>query len=223
MLDLYKILWVAPGTVFVFLYNRKRPLNSISLSGWSYVFFLVTIATITWMPAEWIVEKGWGTDCIPILHNISKTSLTLIYSVIFSFLIRGTITIYVVLFKPRAVQPLDDFYGKCMKWEEQLVILTLKNRKSYIGLLWKYSENFMDEYEFQTISIVPYASGYRDEEAKIVWNTMYPDYESELEIMDMETIIPRAEIVNFGKFNARVFNYFYKKRTSDEDVKEEHA
>ena len=106
----------------------------------------------------------------------------------------------------------DNFHRKCIDWENQTVILTLKNGKAYIAVLWKYPESPTARHESQTISIVPYSSGYRDDVTKeIIWTTHYPEYENDMQFLDMEIIIPRSEIVTFGKFNEKVFDYFYKK------------
>jgi len=55
MLNLESILWVIPGVLFIYFYNKRRPHESISLSGWPYLFFLVVIAAFTWLPAKLIV------------------------------------------------------------------------------------------------------------------------------------------------------------------------
>lgn len=45
-------------------------------------------------------------------------------------------------------------------------LLTLKNRKAYIGIPWKYPENPRSKHESQTISIVLIKSGYRKRDTK---------------------------------------------------------
>ena len=106
MLDLQNILWVVPGVVFIYFYNRIRPAGSISVSGWPYLFLLVIVA------------------------------------------------------------------------------------------------------------IIPFKSGYRDEKTKeVVWNTYYPEYKNKSHLVDMETIIPRSEIINFGKFSKETFKHFEKQHS----------
>ena len=66
----------------------------------------------------------------------------------------------------------DNFYKKCVEWENKEVLITLNNGKTYQGLLWKYPESPKSRHESQTISIVPFKSGYRDEKTKkVIWNT----------------------------------------------------
>ena len=75
-----------------------------------------------------------------------------------------------------------------------------------MGILWRYPENPKARHESQTISIIPFKSGYRSEDTKkVIWNIDYPEYKNQSQFIDMETIIPRTEVVTFGKFNKKVF------------------
>ncbi len=223
MLNLHQILWVLPGFIFIFLYNKKKPEHAINLSGWSYVFSLVFIASITWFPAELLFKEfGFTFKDIGLIFNkngvisrIFNTESKLILkahilgvSVIFSF-----IWLFFTQFKcisKRVFPPIyDNFYNQCVEWENKEILINLKNRKIYHGLLWKYPENPKSRHESQTISIVPFKSGYRDSSTQEVkWNTYYPEYADKFALIDMEVIIPRSEIITFGKFNKKVFQYF---------------
>ena len=209
MLDLHNILWVVPGVVFINFYNRRRPSESIMLSGWPYLFFLVVIAALSWLPSEWIMLKasGW-TDAE--ISNPAKQAGTLIISLIVTFfwvLISQWEPIANIIFAPAQ----DNFYRKCIEWENQAILLTLKNSKIYIGVLWKFSENPKSRHESQTISIIPMKSGYRDKNTKkAIWNTDYKEAQDKAHLIDMEVIIPRSEIVTFRKFKEEVFDYFHK-------------
>ena len=57
MLELHNVLWIIPGVIFIYLYNKRRFGDSISLSGWPYLFFLVVIASLTWLPAEFFSKE----------------------------------------------------------------------------------------------------------------------------------------------------------------------
>ena len=231
MLDLHSILWVIPGVIFIHLYNRKRPFKyetAISLSGWPLIFALTIIATLTWLPAELVSQKifellqihswtkslfTWFSTSV-IVSDVSPDTIKqiqiLLIAVVFSFIL-----LLLVQFGPvaRIVFPsvYDNFYRKCVEWENKAIILTLKNGKAYIGILWKYPENPKSRYESQTISIIPLQSGYREKEKKRVeWTTYYPYKFNPSSFDSMETIIPRHEILTFGKFNIVAHKHFEK-------------
>lgn len=233
MLDFHNILWVIPGVVFVSIYNRNRPGRALNLSGWSYIFSLVFIASLTWLPAEFL-SKGifsWlGTfDSLKMLFQwMHESNLnaqqdqvqavqTLITSIFFSFvwlLLVQWKVIFIMVFPPIH----DNFYNKCIEWENEEVLLTVKNGKAYHGLLWKYPENPKSRYDTQTISIIPLKSGCRDKEIQQVeWNTYYPEYRDWRHFYNMEIIIPRSEILTFRKFSETTFEYFQEKRNKSQD------
>ncbi len=206
MLDLQNILWVVPGVVFIYFYNRIRPAGSISVSGWPYLFLLVIVAIIAWLPAEFITSK------IPFSTKIFfQVWITSFISAIFSILLLWLCTASKSIEKWIFPSVLDNFYNKCVEWENEEILLTLRNGKSYHGILWKFPENPKSRHESQTISIIPFKSGYRDEKTKeVVWNTYYLEYKNKTHLVDMETIIPRSEIINFGKFSKETFKHFEK-------------
>ena len=206
MLDFHNILWVIPGVVFIHFYNKRRPSGSLNLSGWSYIFSLVIIAILLWLPIFNIISRqthiseGWQSFLISIISGFFAYLLALI-STSSSWLTKN-------IFLP----VYDVFFINCVNWLEKPVIVSLKNDKIYIGVLIKYPANPKSKYETQMISIYPLRSGGRDQNAKeVVWGERYPtDIKGHCEI-----IIPRSEIVTFGVFNEETFNYFYKKNQSN--------
>ena len=215
MLELYNVLWVIPGVIFIYLYNRSRPNDSISLSGWPYIFLLVFIAILTWLPAEAIVENDfWLSNFSIQFLCIGHKTTTLLIAIAISFIL-----FLISKLKPveRLIFPSahDNFYKKCIEWENEEILLTLKNEKTYIGILWKYPDNPKSRHESQTISIIPLISGHREKETKkVIWNTHYPEYKDKSDFLNMEVIIPRAEIITFGKFNKETFDHFYKDKSA---------
>lgn len=204
MFDFYNFLWVIPGLFFIHFYNKRRPSEAIDLSGWPYLFLLVIIAAFTWLPAEWISFQLFGKKL---------TLVTIFISLFISFVL------FLIIRIPFIAQQIflpvhDNFHRKCIEWENKEILLSLRNGKTYQGILWKYPDSPKSRYESQTISIVPFKSGYRDNNTKkVVWNTDYPQYEKYSQFVDMEAIIPRSEIIIFGKFSNRTFKHFEKHKS----------
>ena len=213
MLDFHNILWVIPGVIFIYLYNRFRPDNktamAINLSGWPYLFLLTFIGAITWFPAELIMETC--NDHTSLTTKLITLFIALILTVFWLSLAQIE-SVAKLIFLP--VQ--DNFYKKCVEWENKDILLTLKNGKTYQGLLWKYPESPKLRHESQTISMVPFKSGYRNSETKkIIWNTYYPEYKEDKDLAEMEVIIPRSEIITFGKFSSKAFAHFEKQEAQE--------
>lgn len=209
MLELHSILWVIPGFIFIYLYNKLRPTQQIQLSGWPYVFLLVVIASITWLPAEMFAE--WLAKVFAFESDFKQLG-TLIISVIISLFL-----LYFSFYKSVAkwIYPpiTDNFYEKCIEWENQNVILTLKSGKAYRGVLWKYPKNPDSRSELQAISIIPLKSGYRAETTKeLIWDTVYPNYEENFDLSKMEIIFPRSEVISFRKYSGKAFEFFESKK-----------
>ena len=222
MLEIYNILWVVPGVIFVSIYNRSRPGQAINLLGWPYIFSLVILSVVTWFPAEFLSQ--FFSIEIEVLNStqnkLLNISVVLGFSVIFTFF-------WLLIFQwgwfAKLILPAvyDDFYTQCLEWRKKPILVTLKNGKAYVGLLWKSTKNPRANYETQTITILPLKSGYREMDKKrIMWTTNYP-YDDKLHGNDMEMILPRSEIITFGKFNEHAHQYFesLKQEMSTEDAK----
>ena len=84
MLELHNLLWVVPGVVFIHVYNKRRPIDSINLSGWSYLFSLVIIAVFTWLPIEILFQNKlddfgkWGILIQPAVSGLLSFCVALI-------------------------------------------------------------------------------------------------------------------------------------------------
>ena len=186
--------WIIPGVVFIHISNKQRPIGTISLSGWSYVISFIIVAFITsgilsLLPSCWF-DHQYSNLCLIGLSSILSFILALICS-------------HEYIAKCVFADVHDIFCKNCLEWEENLVIVSLSNRKIYIGYLWKYPENPRERYELQSISIIPVLSGHRnsDKPGIVEWTTQYPD-ESETEI-----IIPRKDIITFGLFDDKIFTF----------------
>ena len=205
MLDLNNLLWVLPGITFVYIFNHRRPSRSITLSGWPYVFSLVFFATCIWIPIQNFFEQSFVTDCFGLWSNfvLALTSMAVSALAAFFFTLNKEFSGY---FIPSSY---DNFIDSCISLEKNIVIVSLKNNKIYVGILFRYPENPKLNYESQSISIIPLISGGRCNNTKEVrWGTFYPA--TKKDNSSSIIIIPRKEIITFGKFNPKVFGYFYK-------------
>ena len=110
MLNLETVLWVIPGVIFIHLYNKRRPHEVISLSGWSYLFFLVVIAAFTWLPAQWITDQF-------LKKSDSLQSLISLLASIFFSIILFFITQKEAIVKWIHIPIYDNFYKKCLEWK----------------------------------------------------------------------------------------------------------
>ena len=199
MLELSKLLWVLPGVTFIYIYNKRRPSGRISLSGWSYIFFLVAVAVIVWIP----VKNAF--------HNFSCESwqdfFIAVTSAFISCILALVFTSWEALSKFIFLPEHDIFFINCNQWKNKPVILSLKNDKIYVGILLKYSRNPRSNYESQMISILPLISGGRGKDTKkVIWGGFYPEDKTN----PCEIIIPRSEIITLGDFNEKVFQHFYE-------------
>ncbi len=202
MWDMYNFLWAIPGIFFIYFYNKRIPSRSINLSGWPYLFLLVLIAIVTWLPSKHVVTYYVNQKCW--YFTLLVISLSLIFATILFFIIQIKFILNWI-----TIPNNDNFFNSCVKWENEEILLTLKNGKAYQGILLKYPENPKSRHNSQTISILPFKSGYRNNETKIIeWNIYYPKYKEQSNLYDVEIIIPRTEIVTFGKFNNEAFKYF---------------
>ncbi len=161
------------------------------------------MASVTWLPSE-LITTYYFSGLSESLQKFIILLIAIFISFIFSLCVRWK-------FIQRVLPPIhDNFCKKCIEWEKKIVLLTLKNGKAYIGILWKYPENPRSRHESQTISIIPIRSGYRKQDTKqVVWDTNYPQYETASDFIDMELIVPRSEIMTYGKFSEKTFKHFY--------------
>ena len=217
ILELEKLLWVIPGVIFIYQYNKRRNSEVINLSGWSYIFALVTVASITWLPIDILFSYVIEHFSISISSKM-KVFLLAVFSSFFSF---GLVLIstYYVLFFSKWILPkvYDDFILSCLKLKVKPVILSLKNGKVYTGILCKYPSNPKSRYESQIISIIPIKSGFRSKDTgEVQWGIKYPTEEEFL--TENGIIIPRSEIVTFGKFNKKIFEYFNNSRNLQKNL-----
>ena len=199
MLDLYNILWTVPGIVFIYTYNKKKPLASIGTSGWAYIFAILCVSCLIWLPFYAIFES---CDYFKPDHMkpVKLWALSICTAAVGHLLAR-LLTVFSA--SQRLFPQLNDtFCINFIKWEKETVIVNLKNGKVCAGLLIKYPENLNDSMDRQAISILPFYSGWREPHTgKVVWRVDFLDKEKQ----GAEIVIPRSEILTMAKFERSVF------------------
>lgn len=207
MLNLETILWVCPGLVFLYFYEKTRPVSLPKAEGWRYVFSLVLLAVPTWLLAEVIVDLCG-------VHSDYKTISILILSLVFSFVL--SLVWPGVLLKNNSLinfflSNVDDIFLKtCLKNQNEWVIISLRNNKCYIGFLVSHSIDMNVNFNQQDIQLQLLLSGWRSpKDGTVDWNVSYPFYSTNDDENDFAcTIFPRREIVTFGSFNLEIAKHF---------------
>ena len=184
----------------------------ISTSGWSYIFSLVFVATITWLPLEKIINKcdNISLEWKDLVLVFTSAMLSITLALLFSWYNNSSSFLGFLTFPA-----YDDFFTICIELDKKAVIVGTKNDKVYVGILLKYPKNPRSNYESQSISILPLISGGRNNNTKEVkWGGFYPDFSEQFNGLSStnycEIVIPRREIVTFGKFNIKTFEHFNK-------------
>lgn len=98
--------------------------------------------------------------------------------------------------------PLDHLLYMA-QWERVPVILTMSNRKVYVGYVSECAEPVQSAGANQEIILLPLKSGFRDEKTLKVSITTYYHKDSE---DDLNVILGQADIVSAGEFNWAAFD-----------------
>ena len=190
-------LWIIPGVVFIHILNKFRPINTVNLSGWTYLISCIFLALITSIIVN-LIPEGY----------IPNGYLMLLLQSICAFFLAIIASYYTSIGKWIVPNVYDTFCLNCYEWQSKRIMVTLANRKVYIGYLSKYPRNPKERYETQSISIIPLASGYRSVDTLDLKLKIYYDSPEDSEF---QIIIPRKEIVTFSLFSDKIFASFNPK------------
>lgn len=114
--------------------------------------------------------------------------------------------------------PLDALLYQSYISEKLLVMLTLSNRKVYVGVVNNMGEPNEVEGFDQEISLVPILSGYRDkDDLSVHWTTAYQevDPDENLRIVIRQELIETASEFDFDTWEA----FAYSREATDKKVK----
>ncbi|TRW94403.1 hypothetical protein EKO24_011675 [Candidatus Methylobacter oryzae] len=100
--------------------------------------------------------------------------------------------------------PIDALFLKSYVEDGFFVMLTMEDRKVYIGRVISLGEPNETEGMDQEIAITPYASGYRDKDSlNLVLTTKYKDISE-----DVSLILKQDKIISATHFSESVYDEF---------------
>ena len=182
MFNITLLIWVVPGIVGLWFYNRSINRNYYQLEGWEYLFAVVFFAI-----PYYVLITIWP----------DQQRLYGLIQLFFSIILSAALGWFLARIKNKY---FDDptpstFYNCCFSWYQKLVFVTLSNRKVYVGLLVDYTKAVRIE---PAIKIVPVMSGYRDERGKVHWTDRYPVFSKEELEEEAGLIMHYEQIINFS-------------------------
>ena len=198
MLDITSLIWTIPGFLGLLAYNRKLSRKHRQAEGWAYLFSVVVFAA----PYYFILElQKWLLNYLDssgyVFHILEPwiNPLGLIVSIICSIWLANE---YAKLKNKHDPRILDPFQNCCYLWKKKFVFITLENNKIYLALLLDWTQDLNFE---STIRVLPFYSGYRDENGHICWTFEYPQDDLLDEKVESGLIISRKKIVTFSLWN----------------------
>jgi hypothetical protein len=155
---------------------------------------IITLATLA-------VAQLWVWFDVIVLCLLSKK-----YGVDASIIVMGRVL---------ADSPLDALLYQSYISEEKVVMLTLSNRKMYVGVVNNMGEPNEIEGFDQEISLVPILSGYRDKDDLCVhWTTAYEDVDTD---KDLRIVIRQELIESASEFDFNTWEAFVEQRKAKEN------
>lgn len=124
----------------------------------------------------------------------------------------------ILMGKVLADSPLDALLYESYVSEDKLIMLSLSNRKVYVGVVNNMGEPNEVEGFDQEISLVPILSGYRDkDDLSVHWTTSYKDVDpnENLRIVIRQELIESASEFDFDTWEA----FSAKRRTDQKKIK----
>lgn len=211
------LLWSIPGLIVLILRNSARSQYPLSQkSTWEYVVELVPFSLICFITAECILKllfirftsayeqwRMWWATIVPY-----PNSFKLLIAVISSFFIAKVIPLLsrLMLWYANQLNFLSEDTDNLPK--NSLIFVTLKNNKVYVGYVAGAGSD--ESLGNRFLRLAPLMSGFRDEEHRVVYNTLY----SEGAYLASVIRINVSEIVTVGKFDWDVHDEFVKKKST---------
>ena len=194
--NIINLAWVIPGVVGLWAYNRWLLITRPQAEGWAYLFSVVVFALLSYYVFEILSVsasfKCFSTIKCSFFEKLSFYTLTA--------LLLGYCAAFINNFGKSSPDP---FHECCYLWKREVVYVTLKNNKVYMGILLDYTKDLRFE---STIGIVAICSGYRDENRKVHWTFNYPAEYLSKSASKIGTIISQKEIMTFSLWDDSITN-----------------
>lgn len=219
-------LWVIPGICFLFSYNRLRDVEAVEFSGWPFLFFIILIGALTYLP----LRLYFNLPLVALLvSSLIGFLIPFIIKLIFmpfvsyleenpNFFTSSNLWSIVYFFYP--LENRDKFIKNCIDFEGSAIFITIKDpviikegekhttipSRVFLGFLVEFPYLAIQDTSSQVIRILPLLSGYRyidgkenkDEKGnpQIIWLKKYEIHEDSTGI-----IIPRDKIIHLSRYD----------------------
>ena len=143
------LIWLVPGVIGLWAYNRWLSQSLPQVEGWAYLFAVVIFAT----PHYFIVELLMiSANSFKFLDASELRELYLRFAGLFvSILVTILLARYFAAAKNKYSTPIPDpFYRCCYLWRKKIVFITLKSERVYLAWLMDYTKD--SRFEFTIVS-----------------------------------------------------------------------
>lgn len=213
------ILWGIPGFIAYYFLQAVKPARA--KGGWDFVVEVGFLSLVCFAVSHVLV--GYVTWCLPGLaiafHHVWPPEYSFVLlvgifpvsEIVGASLARlsrhwwGLMSIYHAWInkKQRDFRFTDIFFVRTTELLSEVVFITLKGGKVYVGLLTAATHDPNEPNRF--ISVVPVLSGYRKKENQlVVYTTFYEPNEGQ------NFLVPVSELSSLAKFDWKLLRKFYE-------------
>lgn len=227
-MTLYSILWGIAGYISFFVFQLTKPIRI--RSGWDFVVQTAFFALICYLVARALVFfisllistyyfaeiKLWWHDAFgPTFTLVLGIILAAPLGIIISLVWRVGHTplsqlVSWVSGKERNLEFTDIFFAFCDRRLGELILISLKSGKVYVGILSAVTEDPNEGH--RCLELIPVVSGYRNKETQqLTFDTNYiQDGESPEKVPNRNLLIAVNEVVSIANFDQQLHEKFIK-------------
>ena len=229
-MSLDNLLWVIPGITFLFSYSRLRDVESVEFSGWPYVFFIVLIGTVAFLPTRYFFNH-LGSFWIVLISSSVSFFIPFCVKFLFSFFVEkldenenffipSNFWSIIYFFYP--IENRDKFIRSCIEYEGEPILVTVDNPLQikencsfsevkttlFFGILVEFPYVSTSVVDSQTIRILPLLSGYsyieKSNDPKEYQEKIKWIRKYEIKEDSKGIIIPRSRIIKMSLYNDKI-------------------